>query len=110
MTIIQMQGFTKEQYAEIKKAAKQELDFRVSFLYHKQKYCYGSIDIKPLRITWDVTKTLAVWDFIMRHNLGGKHIARQLGFPRENIPYVYANGFNYLMQQVGKGIKNDTLK
>jgi hypothetical protein len=63
-------GFTNDQIEELKKAAKQEISFTVSFRKRKQKYAAGTFDIRPYRAEkWTEEQFQEVEAFMVKHNL-----------------------------------------
>ena len=92
-------GLTQKEYQALKDAAKKELPFRVTMRYHKQKYCYGSIDIRTAKFRANGFHNTdeeidAIIDFCKAHNIG----APMTYFDSDNRYAIYGgSGFNYLM-------------
>lgn len=45
--VIGLKGFTKEEFAELKQLAKEEISFPVNMKQHTQKYAHGAFQISP---------------------------------------------------------------
>jgi hypothetical protein len=63
-------GFTDEEINELKKLAKEEISFRVSFRKRKQKYAAGTFDLRPYgNEKWTEEEYAEVESFMINHKL-----------------------------------------
>jgi hypothetical protein len=87
-------GLTASEYEKIKELAKQEIPFRVNIRIHKQKYAYGSIDIRPYGrdvYRWTKEEFEHVLKFVNKYGL----FFNTANIKEENFYLCYNNGFTY---------------
>lgn len=96
-TIVITKGLTESEYESIKEAAKNAIPFRVTFRYHKQGYCYGSIDIRPTLNNglhqWTEEQFNSVRSFTQAYNLTTSQDDIMRG---PSAFYCFKGGVNYL--------------
>jgi hypothetical protein len=82
--------WTNEEYAEIKQAIKDELEFKVNV-----RRMNGTLDIYPIKAdgyNWTPEQTEAVYEFMQKHGM----VSGSCQVARDKVTMVFSDGFHYV--------------